>query len=240
MTHLIPYQPFRQQPENFSRLKYYKLCDALAAALMLPPSNVALIAKAVTEAVKDSSRLPVLWLSFQDCTGDKGAFFRSGEMANSGRPQIADSPILNLLSDLISLDYRGRQALQSNPASQLPPYQAMHKRSGATICILEGSLPLKSNGYGRSAGGQSSWTKFQQTLLQARAVIALESANGDGNGAAGPSRTTSVRAALPGLKNLICLPGRPAAIFDVVASLVYLITFDHLPPVDSRQRPYFS
>jgi hydrogenase small subunit len=244
MTHLIPYQPFRQQPGKLSRLKYYKLCDALAAALMLPPSDVPLIAEAVAE-VADSGRLPVIWLSFQDCTGDTGSFLRSSKLGYSGRPQITDSPILNLLLDLVSLNYHGTPMVRAKPASVLSLYQALESHFEATICILEGGIPpddddLDLDGF---TGGWPTWSAIQENLPQARAVIVLESCSGNGNGAAGLSTSTSastIQKALPGINNLICLPGRPAAIFDLVASLVYLITFNRLPPVDSRQRPYFS
>jgi len=240
MTHLVPYQSFRQHPGKLSRLKYHKLCDALAAVLMLPPDDVPLIAEAVAEAVHGANRLPVTWLSFQDCTGDTGAFFRSSRRPIPGRPRITDSPILNLLSDMISLDYHWTPAIPSSPASVLSLYHALQNRSSSTVCILEGDIPLDENGHDPWMSGRNAWRAIQKFLPQTQAVITLESCSGNGNGTAGPVHTTSVREALPDLKNLICLPGRPTAVFDLVACLVYVITFDHLPPVDLRYRPYFS
>lgn len=52
--------------KGMSRREFIKLCGIVAAVLGLPASAVNTISNALAAA----TRLPVIWLEFQDCTGD--------------------------------------------------------------------------------------------------------------------------------------------------------------------------
>ncbi len=56
-----------------SRREFVKFCGLISATLGLPTQSTRVIAQALVA----TSRLPVIWLEFQDCTGDL-KFFHSG------------------------------------------------------------------------------------------------------------------------------------------------------------------
>jgi hydrogenase small subunit len=55
-----------------------------------------------------------------------------------------------------------------------------------------------------------------------------------------PTQATGVDTIIPNLSNLVNLPGCPANVVNLVATIVHLITFDHLPEVDASHRPFFA
>ena len=57
------YEEIREQ--GYSRRDFLKFCGAMAAMLGLETSGVAQVAK----ALETKTRIPVLWMHFQDCTG---------------------------------------------------------------------------------------------------------------------------------------------------------------------------
>ena len=75
-----------------SRRAFLKFCALTASLLALPPGAAALLADALSRA----RRLPVVWLSFQECTGCTESLTRSSA------PSIE-----RLLFELISLDRGG-------------------------------------------------------------------------------------------------------------------------------------
>ena len=80
----------RLDQRGISRRRFLKFCGMMAAALALPASYTRRVARALLEA----QRLPVMWLEFQDCTGDTESFLK------------AQSPgVDELLLDLLSVDY---------------------------------------------------------------------------------------------------------------------------------------
>ena len=63
-------------PHAISRRKFLQFCGLMAATLALPSEYVGRIASALTTAV----RPPVIWLEFQDCTGDSESFFARADV----------------------------------------------------------------------------------------------------------------------------------------------------------------
>ena len=76
--------------KGYSRRDFMKFTTMIAAYLGLESSGVAQI----TEALMTKSRLPVIWLHFQECTCCSESFIRSSH------PIVAD-----IILDKISLDY---------------------------------------------------------------------------------------------------------------------------------------
>src|SRR5919108_4055557 len=75
---------------GISRREFIGFCSTMAAALALPDSAVAQIARAIGRTEK-----PILiWLEFQDCAGNTESFLRAS------RPTAAD-----VILDVLSLDY---------------------------------------------------------------------------------------------------------------------------------------
>ena len=65
------YEEMRNQ--GYSRRDFLKFCGAMAAMLGLETSGVAQVAR----ALETKTRIPVLWMHFQDCTGCSESFIRS-------------------------------------------------------------------------------------------------------------------------------------------------------------------
>ena len=80
----------KQKLSGISRRDFLKYCSMVAVGMGLPLSAGAEIAHAITKV----KRPPVIWLSFQECTGCVESLLR------------ANHPTLeHLILDLISLDY---------------------------------------------------------------------------------------------------------------------------------------
>jgi len=73
-----------------SRRDFLKLCSMMAGVLALPKSYSKLIEKTLAAP----SRLPVIWLEFQDCAGCSEALLRAS------RPTVSE-----LVLDILSVDY---------------------------------------------------------------------------------------------------------------------------------------
>ena len=77
----------------------------------------------------------------------------------------------------------------------------------------------------------------------ALATIALGTCAWDGGLAAAapnPTGATGVRDAVPGLSSLLSLPGCPANVVNLTATLVHFLTFGELPSRDEDGRPRFA
>src|SRR5690348_2195411 len=85
---------------GISRRTFLKFCGMMAGALALPINY----ATALAEALASATRIPIVWLAFQDCTGDSESFLRAGKSpdAISGKD---DPTVTDLLLDFLSLDY---------------------------------------------------------------------------------------------------------------------------------------
>ncbi len=85
---------------RFSRRDFLKISGMLTAVLALPMHYATKIARALST----TTRLPVVWLEFQDCTGDTESLLRAGARSDPLDPGITDPAITDLLLDFISLD----------------------------------------------------------------------------------------------------------------------------------------
>jgi len=204
-----------------SRRQFLKFCGLMTATLALPSGYVGRVAQALTAA----PRPRIIWLEFQDCTGDSESFLRAARYA--GDPNSLD--IDTLLLDTLSVDYHETLMAPSGIMSEKSLNDTLSQYKGQYICIVEG------------AGS-------------ARATIAVGScAFYGGLAAAGPNTTGAVgvgtdktnppdfgRGAVPGLPNLVNLPGCPMNVVNLTATIVHLLTFNTLPDVDRSKRPYFA
>ena len=225
--------------KQVTRRDFLKVSALLAGVLALPRRYAADIARALASA----QRLPVVWLEFQDCTGDTESFLRAGSRSDPIQPDVTDPDIASLLLEVISLDYHETLMSPAGFQSEKSLQDVLQGQSGNFVCIVEGSIPTAQNGVYCTIRGKTALSIAQQVLPQARAVIALGSCAWDGGlASAAPNLTgaVGVRGAVPGLQNVAALPGCPANVVNAVATLVYLLTFDRLPERDSQDRPLFA
>ena len=75
---------------GFSRRDFLKMCTALAATLGLEFTQT----DQVVKAMETKTRVPVVWLQFQDCTGCSESFIRSSQPKTE-----------SVLLEMISLEY---------------------------------------------------------------------------------------------------------------------------------------
>ncbi len=222
-----------------NRRDFLKCCGALAAALALPRSYAGRIATALSNA----PRLPVIWLEFQDCTGDTESFLRASRRSDPRNGNIIYPPIVDLLLDVISLDYHETLMAPAGTATDRSLQDTIAAYPGQYVCIVEGAIPMADDGVYCTIRGRTALSIAREVLPQARAILAVGACAVDGGlVAAAPNLTGAggVRQAVPGLKNVVNLPGCPANVVNIVAVIVHLITFNTLPEVDSHGQPYFA
>jgi hydrogenase small subunit len=111
-----------------TRRDFVKVCTAAAVYLGLDASFGATIAEAAT-----AKRLPVVWISGQECTGCTETLLR------------ATHPTLeHLILDLISLDYH--ETLLSGAGKQAEEALETAVKAGGYVMVAEGAFPTKDGG----------------------------------------------------------------------------------------------
>jgi hydrogenase small subunit len=213
---------------GISRRDFLRFCGAMTATLALPRSYTTRVAHAVATA----PRPPVVWLEFQDCTGDTESFLRANQPDVDG-----------LLLETISLNYHETIMVPAGAGTEASLYDTVNDARGQYICIVEGSIPTAAGGAYCTIRGRTALSTAREVCGSALATIAVGTCAWDGGLAAAapnPTGAVGVRGAVPGLANLVNLPGCPANVVNLTATLVHYLTFNALPPTDGQGRPYFA
>jgi hydrogenase small subunit len=222
-----------------SRRGFLKFCSVIAATLALPTDYAGQIAKALAVA----PRLPIVWLEFQDCTGDTESFLRAGAHADPLQAGVTDPNLTALLLDYLSVDYHETLMAPAGVQARTSLDNTLKNHAGQFVLVVEGSIPTALNGAYCTIAGETALSSLQRVSALARATIALGTCAYDGGLAAAapnPTGATGVAGAVPGLTNLINLPGCPSNVVNLAASLVYFLTFQRWPDLDGSRRPYFA
>lgn len=218
----------RLRDHGINRRDFLKFCSLMTATLALPAAFTPKIAKAMNTA----ARIPVVWLEFQDCAGNTESFLRSSA------PTTAE-----IVLEHISLDYHETIMAPSGAGAERSLEEVLKNYAGQYIAIVEGSIPLKDDGIYCVINGRTAKTIAEEVCSNALATIAVGACAWDGGvPGAGPNPTGAVglRNAVPGLKNLIAMPGCPVNVVNLTALLVHFITFNALPATDQEGRPLFA
>jgi hydrogenase small subunit len=222
-----------------SRRDFLKLCGMVAAVLSLPKGS----AETMSIALAASTRVPVLWLEFQGCTGDSESFTRAYQRPDPAVSGATDPSITSLLLDVISVDYHETLMAPSGYYAGQSLQQTMQNYSGQYLCIIEGSIPTGNGGAFCCIGGRTALSIVQEVVSHARATVALGTCAWDGGlaGAApNPTGAVGVKQAAPGAPNLLVIPGCPSNSANLVASIVYLLTYNAWPSRNSSGVPSFA
>jgi len=210
--------------KGYERRDFLKFCATMAAYMGLEASGVA----QVTNALMNKSRVPVIWLHFQECTCCSESFIRSSH------PMVAD-----ILLDQISLDYSETLMAASGFRAEEAMQDTMKKYKGEYILCVEGSIPTAADGVYCCIGGKTSLQILEETAANAKAIIAWGSCATHGCVQAAkpnPTKATPVRKLIKG-KPIINVPGCPP-IGEVMAGvIVHLVTFGTIPELDNLGRP---
>ncbi len=214
------------EARGVSRRDFIKFCTATTATLALPMSFAPRIAHAL-----EDTRIPVIWLEFQSCSGDSEAFLR----ANA--PTAAD-----IILDIVSLEYAEVIMAAAGHQAEQAKHQAMEKYQGKYLAVIEGSIPTAEGGVHCTVAGQSALEAVREVVGNAAATIAVGSCAAFGNipaAAPNPTGAVGVLEAVPGA-TVINLPGCPLNAENLTATIVHFLTFGKLPATDRLGRPLFA
>lgn len=224
---ILPQQPTYYQEvlrKGYSRRDFIKFVSVMTAFIGLEQSAIG----QVTKALQTKSRLPVIWLHFQECTCCSESFIRSSH------PIVAD-----ILLDKISLDYTETLMAASGFQAEAALKDTMEKYKGQYILCVEGSVPMGADGVYCMIGGKTSMQILNEAADGAAAVIAWGSCASNGCVQAAkpnPTAATPIHQLVYG-KPVIKVPGCPP-IGEVMAGvIIYYLTFGHIPELDRLGRP---
>ena len=225
----VPNDPLYQVlvKRGVSRRAFLKFSAAMAGALALPASYAPTIARAVAAA----PRVPVIWLEGQDCAGNTEGFLRASH------PSVAE-----LVLDTLSVDYHETIMTASGAAAEAARAQTMRDYKDGYIVVVEGSIPLASDGIYCTIGGRTFKSIVEDVCRDALAVISVGSCAFDGGlpaAAGGPTGATGVARVVPDA-TLINLPGCPMNVQNLTATIVHYLTFGSFPATDTLGRPLFA
>jgi hydrogenase small subunit len=210
--------------KGYSRRDFMKFCTMMAGYMGLQSAGIAQIA----QALQTTSRLPVIWLHFQECTCCSESFIRSSH------PMVAD-----LLLDQISLDYTETLMAASGFQAEEAMKNTMTKYKGEYILCVEGSVPTEADGVYCMIGGKTSMQILEEAAAGAKAIIAWGSCASNGcvqSARPNPTHATPIHKLVSG-KPVIKVPGCPP-IGEVMAGvIVHVVTYGTIPELDALGRP---
>ncbi len=214
---------------GINRRAFLKFCTLAASLLALPSGSGPILA----EALRRAGRLPVVWLSFQECTGCTEALTRSSA------PSIE-----RLLFELISLDYHHTLQAAAGAAAEQARETVLRETAGRLLLVVDGSVPTALAGACSTIAGEDNLSLLRRCLGAAEAVLALGScASFGGLAAAAPNPTGAMGIAelmqrgLVPRRPLVNLPGCPPIPEVIGAVLAHRVAFGAFPTLDAQGRP---
>ncbi len=221
---------------GLSRRDFIKVCSAAAVAMGLPAAMGPKIAEAAT-----AKRLPVIWISGQECTGCTETLTR------------ADHPDLaHLILDLISLDYSETLNAGAGHQAEEARMKSMKENKGGYVMVMEGSIPMKDGGIYCKIAGRPVLEVAAETAADAAAVIGIGSCAAWGGmpsatamdmGDKSPTGAVGIGEALKAKgisKPVMNIPGCPPNGYNFLSAVLYFVTFGKLPELDEKGRPKFA
>jgi hydrogenase small subunit len=224
-----PQLEHRLAQRGVSRRSFLKFCAAMTATLALPSHYAPRIARALDEA---PARVPLVWMEFQDCAGNTESLLRASN------PSVAD-----IVLETISLNYHETIMAPAGVQAELSREETLSQHPGGYIAVIEGSIPLANEGTYCLVAGRTAVDLAREVCSNALATIAVGACAWDGGlpaAAGGPTAAVGVKDAVPGIKNLINLPGCPMNVENLTGVIVHYLTFNALPATDQLGRPLFA
>lgn len=210
--------------KGVSRRNFIKFCTMAAAMLGLEATAV----PAIVSALENKPRLPVIYLSLQECTCCGESFIRSAH------PLIAD-----LIMNMISLDYMEVLQAAAGEQAEAARLNTMKAYPGQYLVVVEGSIPLADGGIYCTINGKTAASILQETAKDAVAVIAFGSCSTNAcvQGAyPNPTQAVPVRQVVKD-KPVIDVPGCPPIAEVITGTIVHYLTFGTIPALTAQGRP---
>ncbi|WP_022851986.1 hydrogenase small subunit [Limisalsivibrio acetivorans] len=212
---------------GISRRSFLKTVTAATAMMGLDFTMTAQVA----EAAESDSRPPVIWLHFQECTGCSESLIRASH------PDVA-----TLILDMISLDYHETLMAGSGHQAEEALHKTMEEYAGKYILIVEGAVPLKDNGIYCKVAGKTAKDSLEEVAEHAAHIISIGTCASFGGVAAADPNPTQAVPASDVLKDraVINIPGCPPSPYNLLSTILNLLTFNRLPELDKMNRPMFA
>lgn len=209
---------------GISRRALFRYSAYLASLLALPP----MASRAMAEALAAAPRQPVIWLSFQECTGC------SESLTRSFSPTLED-----LIFDLISLDYHETLMAVSGAAAEKAMEDSRQANKGKYVLVVDGSVSTAAGGIYSTNAGKTNLATLQDMAADAAAVIAVGSCAAFGGiPHANPNPTGAVAISeIVKDKPVVNIPGCPPIPEAIAGTVAYFVTFGKLPDLDHLNRP---
>lgn len=210
---------------KFSRRDFLKYSTSIAFLLGLPEAHAPKIANALEEL--SALKQPVVWLNGASCSGCTVSF------ANSTYPSVSE-----FILDTISIKYHETLMAASGDVAERGLEEVLGKFKGKYIMVLEGAIPTKQDGIYCKVAGEPFLDKVKKVASGAAYKVAIGTcASFGGIPASGPNPT-----GCKGLKEVvggtvINVPGCPAHPDWLVGTLVNVLMFNKIPPLDENGRP---
>jgi hydrogenase small subunit len=211
------------QAKGYSRREFMYFCGMAVAAAGLQASAFGQVA----DAFEKKARPPVVWLHFQECTCCSESFIRSSH------PIVAD-----IIFDTLSLDYTETLMAASGHQAEKALHDTMNNNKGKYILLVEGSVPLGSEGAYCTIGGRTALEILKEAADGAAAVIAWGSCASHGCIQAAkpnPTQATPIHKLIN--KPVINVPGCPPIAEVMTGVVTHVLLFDKIPELDSQGRP---
>jgi hydrogenase small subunit len=224
---LLDISRFPEQIGGLDRREFLKFCTGIAATLGLSSTAGLRIAEAATS----EQRPAVIWLHGQECTGCSESLLRANH------PTIE-----KLILEIISLDYHETLSVAAGHQVEAVKNESMAKNKGKYVLVIEGAIPMKDGGVYCKIGNKTIKDHVLEAAEGAAAIIAMGScASWGGVQSTPPNPTGSVGApeVLKG-KTVITIPGCPPNPYNILATVLHLLTFKRPPELDELGRPKFA
>lgn len=213
--------------KGVSRRDFMKFCTTMAAALALPAEFGPKIAEALEKAEKPT----LVWLEFQDCAGNTESFLRAN------KPGVAE-----IVLDVLSVDYHETIMAPAGAQAEKSLQDVVKNKKGKYITVVEGSIPTADGGVYCCVSGKTALDITREVCGNALATIAIGACAWDGGWPAAqpnPTGARGVKDVMSGI-TLINLPGCPANVENLTATVVHFLTFGSFPLTDGMGRPLFA
>jgi len=227
--------------KGVSRRDFLKLSGALAAAMglsnVLPVSANGLplnpgrgysMNRIIAKALETKSRLPVIWLEFQDCAGCSEAITRS------------NSPTLgNLVLNTLTIEYHETLSAAAGFQVEQAKQDAMQKYAGQYILVVEGSIPVAEDGIYCVIGGRTAIDILTEAAAGAAAIIATGNCAAYGGLPRAKPNPTDAKGVWEIItdKPVVNIPGCPAIPEATAGTIAHFAIFGTLPELDNLHRP---
>jgi hydrogenase small subunit len=212
---------------GISRRQFLEFCASITATLALPASY----SKAVAQALAQRRKPVLVWMEFQDCTGNTESMLRSPH------PTVED-----VVLETLSWEYHETIMAGYGKHAEAALHRVVTEEKGKYLAVVEGSIPMADDGVYCTIGGRAALDIAREVCTNAAATISVGACAWDGGlvrSNPNPTGAVGVQEAVPGI-NVVNLPGCPHNAANTAAVLVHYLTFGVMPGLDPYNRPLFA